>query len=60
METYKLIGPDKIICGSDNGEFDFYTPVVAFRAFITGMLTRDIPDQDVEKMVKTNARKLLY
>jgi len=60
METYKLVGPDKIICGSDNGEFDFYTPVVAFRAFITGMLTRDIPDQDVEKMVKTNARKLLY
>jgi len=60
METYKLVGPDKIICGSDNGEFDFYTPVVAFRAYITGMLTHGIPDKDVEKMVKTNARRLLY
>ncbi len=60
LETYKLIGPDRIICGSDNGCFEFYPPVVAFRAYITGMLTRGIPDQDVEKMVKTNARKLLY
>jgi len=60
METYKLIGPDRIICGSDNGCFAFYTPVVAFRAYITGMLLHDIPDKDVEKMVKTNARRLLY
>ncbi len=60
METYKLVGPDRIICGSDNGCFEFFTPVEAFRTYITGMLTHDIPDKDVEKMVKTNARELLY
>ena len=34
--------------------------VKVFRAYITGMLTRGIPDKDVEKMVKTNAKKLWY
>jgi hypothetical protein len=46
--------------GSDNGCFEFYTLVVAFRAYITGMLTRDTLGKDVSKMVKTNVRKLLY
>jgi hypothetical protein len=60
LATYKLVGPDRIVCGSDSGCFEFYTPVVAFTAYITGMLTHGIPDKDVEKMVKTNARELLY
>jgi len=60
MATYKLVGPDKIICASDNGHFRSYPPVVAMRTYIAGMLTHDIPDKDVEKMVRTNARELLY
>ncbi len=60
METYKLVGSDRMIASSDNGNYRFFTPVVAMRTYITGMLDRDIPDKDVEKMVKTNPRKLLY
>ena len=60
MEVYKLVGPDKIIASTDNGVFVSLTPVVAMRTYITGMLTRGIPDSDVEKMVKTNPKRLLY
>jgi len=60
MEAYKLVGPDKMITSSDNGCFEFFTPVVAMRAYIAGMLIRGIPDSDVEKMVKTNPKRLLY
>ena len=60
MEVYKVVGADKIIASTDNGYFEFFTPVVAMRAYITGMLTRGIPDSDVEKMVKTNPKRLLY
>ena len=60
METYKLIGPDRMIASTDNGNYLTYTPVVAMRAYITGMLVADIPDSDVEKMIKRNPRELLY
>jgi hypothetical protein len=30
------------------------------RLYITGMLVRDVPDKDVEKMVKTNPANLIY
>ncbi len=60
MKTYNLVGPDRLIASSDNGGFEYLTPVVAMRAFITGMLIRDIPDKDVEKMIKTNPRELFY
>jgi len=60
MEAYELVGPDRMIASSDNGCFEFLTPVVAMRAYITGMLTHGIPDNDVEKMIKTNPRELLY
>ncbi len=59
METYKLVGPDRMIASSDNGHYKLFTPVVAMRAYITGMLDYGIPDEDVEKMVKTTPRKLL-
>ncbi|HSR13907.1 MAG TPA: DUF6282 family protein [Thermodesulfobacteriota bacterium] len=60
METVRVVGPDHIVVGTDCGHFAFPTPLEALRLFITGMLTRGIPDRDVEKMVKTNAMKLLY
>jgi len=60
MQAYNLMGADKIIASSDNGCFEFFTPVVAMRAYITGMLTHGIPDSDVGKMIKTNPKRLLY
>ena len=60
MQAYNLLGADKIIASSDNGCFEMFTPVVAMRAYITGMLTRGISDSDVEKIVKANPKRLLY
>ncbi len=34
--------------------------VKAFRAYITGMRTRGLPDNDLEKMMKTIATHLCY
>ena len=60
MEAIRVVGCDHIVIGTDCGHFAFPTPLEALRLFITGMLTRGIPDADVEKMVKSNALKLLY
>ena len=60
MKAYKLIGPDKIIGSTDAGYFNRATPVVAMRQYIIEMLLQGIPEEDVEKMVKTNPRELLY
>lgn len=60
MEAYHLIGSDRIITATDQGSFCGFHPVVAMRRFITNMLVRGIPDEDVKKMVKTNPRNILY
>ena len=60
MEAYKVVGPDRIIAASDNGIYDAFTPIGAFKHFVTGMLTRGVPDKDVEKMIKVNPAELLY
>ena len=60
MEAVRVVGCDRIVIGTDCGDFAFPAPVEAMRLFITGMLMRGIPDNDVEKMVKTNPGELLY
>ena len=60
LEAVKIVGCGHIVIGTDCGHFAFPSPLEAMRLFITGMLTRGIPDKDVEKMVKANARNLLY
>jgi len=60
MEAYKVVGCDKLIVASDNGIFDSFPPVAAFRHYVTGLLTRGIPDNDIEKMIKVNPSELLY
>ncbi len=60
MKVYKLIGPDKMIASTDAGYFNRPTPVVSMRQYIVEMLLQGIPEADVEKMVKTNPRELLY
>jgi microsomal dipeptidase-like Zn-dependent dipeptidase len=59
-EAVKVVGCDHIVIGTDCGHFAFPALLEAMRLFITGMLTRGIPDKNVEKMLKTNARNLLY
>lgn len=60
MEVYKQVGPDKMITSTDAGWLATASPVEGMRAYITGMLLHDIPEKEVEKMVKTNPRNLLY
>jgi hypothetical protein len=60
LQVYKTVGPDRIIAASDGGIFMSPAPVEALRLYITGMLVRDVPDKDVEKMVKTNPANLIY
>ena len=60
MQVYKIVGPDRIIAATDCGIFMSPSPLEAMRLYITGMLVRDVPDKDVEKMVKINPANLLY
>jgi hypothetical protein len=60
MQVYQTVGPDRIIAGTDSGIFMSPSPLESMRLYITGMLVRDVPERDVEKMVKTNASTLLY
>lgn len=60
IKATKVVGYDHIIAGTDCGNFEFSSPVEAMRLLITGMLTRGIPDEDVEKIVKINPSSLLY
>jgi hypothetical protein len=60
MEAYNLIGPDRMIASTDAGYFASASAVEGMRAYISGMLLHHIPEKDIEKMVKTNPRELLY
>ena len=60
MEAYKVIGAEHIVLGTDCGHFAFPSPIEAMRLFVTGMLTRGIPDEKVERMLKINPDHLLY
>lgn len=60
MQATKVVGFNRVIASTDCGNFEFPSPADAMRLLITGMLTRGIPDEDVEKMVKINPSALLY
>lgn len=60
IQATKVVGCEHIIAGTDCGHFAGPTPVDAMRMFITGMLVRDVPDKDIEKMVKINPGELIY
>ncbi len=60
MQVTKVVGCDRIIVSTDLGRSSGPSPVDGMRSLITGMLTQDISDKDVEKMVKTNPSTLLY
>jgi hypothetical protein len=54
------VGSDYLVAGTDVGFFIEDKPVEAMRRFITWMLVSGIPDKTVERIVKLNARELLY
>jgi hypothetical protein len=60
MQATKVVGCDRMIAGTDCGHFMSLSPVEAMRLFIAGMLVREVPDRDIEKMVKSNPSALLY
>jgi len=60
IEAIKTIGADHFVLGSDSGRWDVPPPIPLYRIMITKLLLRDIPDGDVEKMVRLNAEKLIW
>jgi predicted metal-dependent TIM-barrel fold hydrolase len=60
LDFIRVVGPDHIIIASDCGHFEFPPPVHGLRLMITELLLRGIPDNDVERMVKTNPTTLVY
>ena len=60
LRTINEIGPDYLVAGTDCGIFIEDRPVEAMRRFITWMLFSGVPDEIVERIVKLNARELLY
>lgn len=60
LKIIKVVGPDHLVVGTDVGNIREVMPVDAIRTFITRLLIAGVPDEDVEKMVKINSRRLLY
>ncbi len=60
LRTINEVGSDYLVAGTDVGFFIEDKPVEAMRRFITWMLVSGIPDKTVERIVKLNARELLY
>lgn len=60
LEAISAVGPDHIVFGSDTGNFSSLLPTESMRMLITGLLLAGVPDDDVEKIVKTNPAALLY
>jgi predicted metal-dependent TIM-barrel fold hydrolase len=60
LRTINEVGSDYLVAGTDVGFFIEDRPVEAMRRFVTWMLVSGIPDKTVERIVKLNARELLY
>ena len=60
LEAIKVVGVARLICATDSGTFDLPSPVEAMRLFITRMLSHNISEKDVERMVQTNPTTLIY
>lgn len=59
-ELLRVVGPEHIVVGTDVGMFVEVIPVEAMRSFIAEMLVRDVPDKDMERILKTSPIELLY
>ena len=60
LRVIKEIGPEFLVMGSDCGMYTGDSPVDGMRRLITWMLQSGVPDKDVERIAKANARELLY
>lgn len=60
LNAIEVVGVDHIVFGSDCGHFKNIVPIESMRMLITGLLLAGVADEDVEKIVKINAARLLY
>lgn len=60
LQIIREVDTRYLVAGTDAGAFIVTKPVESMRRFITWMLHFGIPDETVEKIVKINAKKLLY
>ena len=60
LRAIREVDPERLVAGTDCGLFTLDSPVEAIRRFIAWTLHSGIPDEIVAKIVKTNARNLLY
>jgi predicted metal-dependent TIM-barrel fold hydrolase len=60
MPIYKLVGPERIVLGSDCGHYASDHPIEAMRRLIVGFLIRGVPKNEIEIMCKTNSYNLLH
>lgn len=60
LEVIKEVGADHIILASDCGSWAFPPPATQYRSLIIRLLQSGVPEADIEKMVKINARNLIF
>lgn len=60
LAAVKEVGADHFILATDLGNWIFPPPVATFKRFLGLCIDFGIPEADVEKMAKTNARNLIF
>ncbi len=60
LEIIKQVGVDHIILGTDVGNWKLPPPVMQYRTLLGRLLESGIPETDIERMAKTNPRKLIF
>ncbi|MHB1126650.1 MAG: DUF6282 family protein [Bacillota bacterium] len=60
IEAYKEIGPDRIVLGTDLGNWRVPPPAVNYKIYLGLLLERGVPETDLVKMSKNNAERLIF
>ena len=60
MAIYKVVGPERIVLGSDRGHPALGHPIDGMRRLLLGFLQSGVPDKHVKLMCQTNAYNLLH
>jgi predicted metal-dependent TIM-barrel fold hydrolase len=60
MEIIKEVGTDRIVLGTDLGNWRLPPPVVNYRILLGLLLEKGVAEGDIEKMAKLNAQTLIF
>ncbi len=60
VAAVKEVGAEHFILGTDLGNWVFPPPVASFKLFLSLCVDYGIPEADVEKMAKINAKNLIF